>query len=169
MSQELHWKVIYVSSRSEKKVSERLLQSGIECYVPLKKELRQWSDRKKMVVTPLINGYVFVRPTPLQRDKVLEQAGAIQYVRHNGADALVKEAEIETLRSVETKGYHAEGHFGAALKIGDQAVIQHGPFKGLRGFVKSTASEDIYYVAIESIDFCLTLRAPREILSHAGR
>ncbi|MBL7901687.1 MAG: hypothetical protein JNK73_06805 [Bacteroidia bacterium] len=36
------WKVIYVSSRAEKKVAERLKEKGIESYVPLKKELKQW-------------------------------------------------------------------------------------------------------------------------------
>jgi hypothetical protein len=36
------WKVIYVNSRAEKKVGERLSLAGIESYVPIKKELKQW-------------------------------------------------------------------------------------------------------------------------------
>lgn len=159
-----YWKVIYVNSRAEKKVSEKLIQKGIENYVPLKKELKQWSDRKKTVETPLIKGYVFVRPTNMQRDLVLQQSGVVQYLRYNGADAIVREQEIEALKSIEAKGYYVEGKFGANLEVGDSAIIKAGPFKGLRGVVKSSTTHDIYSIAIASIDYCLTLRVPREIL-----
>lgn len=112
----------------------------------------------------MISGYVFVRPDALQRDKVLQHAGVLQYVRYNQSDAVVREVEIEALRSIEQKGYFVEGAFGASLKIGDKATINYGPFKGLRGMVKSTPSEQVYTLAIESIDYCLSLRVPKEIL-----
>lgn len=158
------WKVIYVSSRAEKKVSERLQQEGIEAYVPLKKELKQWSDRKKMVETPLINGYVFVNPQPSQRDKVLQFQGVIQYVRYNGADAQVREIEIEALRSIEEKGYYVEGKFASNLNAGDLVKIQHGPFKGLYGTVKTQTNESLYYISIEGIGYSLTVKVPEEII-----
>ena len=161
------WKVIYVNSRAEKKVCERLNQKGIEAYVPLKKELKQWSDRKKMVESPLINGYVFVKPSAKQRDLVLQEQSVLQYLRYNGADAVIREFEIEALKSIEQKGYFVEGKFGDTLKLGDATIIQHGPFKGLKGIVTSRVNEDEIYVAISSIDFSLTIKVPKEILSKA--
>ncbi len=158
------WKVIYVSSRAEKKVAERLQEKGIECYVPMKKELKQWSDRKKMIESPLINGYVFVRPHALQRDQVLQHQGVLNYVRYNGGDALVRDIEIEALKSIEVKGYFIDGHFGSDLKSGDAAIIQAGPFKGLRGQVRTTGEKEIYTIVIDSIDYSLSLHIPREIL-----
>ncbi|MGB0977445.1 MAG: transcription termination/antitermination NusG family protein, partial [Prolixibacteraceae bacterium] len=47
--QKKQWFAIYVRSRAEKKVGESLNEIGIENYVPLKQEWRQWSDRKKLV------------------------------------------------------------------------------------------------------------------------
>lgn len=161
------WKVIYVNSRSEKKVYERLSQKGIEAYVPLKRETKQWSDRKKMVVSPLISGYVFVKPSPMQRDIVLQEQGVLQYLRYNGTDAIIREIEIEALKSIEQKGYFVEGKFGETLKIGDSSIIQHGPFKGLKGIVTSRVNEDEIYVAITSIDFSLTIKVPKEIVIKA--
>jgi transcription antitermination factor NusG len=158
------WKVIYVQSRAEKKVCERLNQKGVEAYVPLKKETKQWSDRKKLVASPLISGYVFVKPNPKQRDLVLQDSSVLQYVRYNGSDAIIRENEMEALKSIEIKGYFVEGAFGASIQVGDAAIIQYGPFKGLRGIVKSSANENQFYVAIDSIDFCLTIRVPKEIL-----
>lgn len=158
------WKVIYVNSRAEKKVGERLSLAGIENYVPIKKELKQWSDRKKMVESPLINGYVFVRPDAHQRDQVLQHQGVLNYVRYNGGDALVREIEIEALKSIEAKGYFVDAHFGSDLKAGDAAIIQAGPFKGLRGQVKTAGDNEIYTIVIDSIDYSLSLHIPREVL-----
>ncbi|MBK6836162.1 MAG: UpxY family transcription antiterminator [Bacteroidetes bacterium] len=55
-----NWFALYVSSRAEKKVMESLLTKGIQAYAPLVKTVRNWSDRKKTVELPLLNGYVFV-------------------------------------------------------------------------------------------------------------
>ena len=105
------WKVVYVLPRSEKKVGRILEERGIENYVPIKREKRQWSDRMKWVELPLINGYVFVRPEALQRDEVLQVSGVLHYVRYNGADAVIRDIEMETLKSIASKGYFVETAF----------------------------------------------------------
>lgn len=158
------WKVIYVSSRAEKKVAERLLSKGIEAYVPIKREMKQWSDRKKMVESPLINGYVFVKPEPLQRDAVLQVQGALQYVRYNGGDAIIRDIEIEALKSIETKGYYVEAQAGTLFKAGDKAIIQAGPFKGLQGRVTQTLGRTLYTLVISGIDYSLSVQVPAEVL-----
>jgi transcription termination/antitermination protein NusG len=160
----IHWKVIYVSSRAEKKVAERLQQEGIECYVPIKKELKHWSDRKKIVESPLISGYVFVKPTALQRDTVLQFQGVLQYVRYNSADAMVRDIEIEALKSIEEKGYFVDGEFSKDLSTGDRVKIEHGLFKGLFGSVKTQAKESVYSITIEGIGYALTVKVPEEVL-----
>lgn len=160
----VQWKVIYVSSRAEKKVAERLQQEGIECYVPLRREMKQWSDRKKLVESPLINGYVFVNPSASDRDKVLQFSGVLQYVRYNSGDAIVREIEMEALRSIEEKGYFVNGEFSKNLNSGDRVLIQHGPFKGLYGSVKTQAKESVYNIYIEGIGYTLTVKVPEDIL-----
>jgi hypothetical protein len=50
-----------VKPNGRKKVAEQLTKMGIECYCPLITQVRQWSDRKKKVVVPLFNSYVFVQ------------------------------------------------------------------------------------------------------------
>ena len=158
------WRAVYVKSRTEKKVAFLLNEKGIEAYLPLIKTLRQWSDRKKMVESPLLNGYVFVRPTALQRDTVLQFQGVLNYVRYNSGDAIVRNIEIEALRSIEEKGYFVSGEFSSNLNSGDRVMIQHGPFKGLYGSVKTQAKESVYTITIEGIGYDLTVRVPEEVL-----
>ena len=41
------WRVFYTRARAEKKCEQRLEDRRIDVLVPKKKEIRQWSDRKK--------------------------------------------------------------------------------------------------------------------------
>ena len=157
------WKVVYVSPRAEKKVAKRLTELGIENYVPLKREKRQWSDRQKWVELPLISGYVFVKPKPIERDLVFKAEGILNFVRSNGQDAQVSEKEIQVLRMIQEKGYYVEGHF-ERFKLGDLTEIIEGPFKGFKGYVSQLYDEKHYQLVIESIDFYLTIKMPSDLI-----
>ncbi len=160
----MNWRVLYVASRSEKKVNQRLTDLGLESYVPLRTEKRRWSDRLKTVSTPMINGYVFVKVSDKERDTVFKAQGVLNYVRYNGGDASVRDIEITALRSIEEKGYFVEGAFSQSLQKGDKVIIKYGPFKGLTGSVKAVAKENVYRITIESIGYSLTVKVPEEVL-----
>jgi transcription antitermination factor NusG len=161
----LSWKALYVASRSEKKVLAKLSDLGIEAYVPLKTEKKQWSDRKKTVITPLINGYVFVRLTEAQREQVFKVNGVVQYVRYNGADAIIREEEIQVLKDIEEKGYHTEAGAMETFASGERTLIKHGQFKGMTGRVERRSGKEIYTIYLESIGYTLKVNLPGEILS----
>lgn len=160
----MNWKALYVASRSEKKVAERLSELGIEAYVPLKSEMKQWSDRKKTVISPLINGYVFVKLNEQQRELVFKAPGVIQYVRFNSGDAIIREEEITVLKSMEEKGYYVEAGPLEKLSEGDRAKIQHGPFKGMSGVVDRVNDKDVYTIHLESIGYSLRVNLLGEVL-----
>ncbi|MBA3664534.1 MAG: UpxY family transcription antiterminator [Bacteroidetes bacterium] len=159
------WKALYVASRSEKKVVVRLQELGIEAYLPLKKEQKQWSDRKKIVISPLINGYVFVNITDQQRELVFKASGVIQYVRYNGGDAIIREQEIMVLKSIEEKGYYAEAGTIEKFGSGERMLIKHGQFKGMTGIVERSSGKEIYTILLESIGYSLRINLPSEVLS----
>ena len=56
-----NWYAIYTRAKAEKKVYEQLERSGYEVYLPLTTTIKQWSDRKKKIKTPLISSYVFIK------------------------------------------------------------------------------------------------------------
>ena len=47
------WIAVYTKPRHEKTLAQELEKKGIESYLPLLKERRKWSDRKKWVEFPL--------------------------------------------------------------------------------------------------------------------
>ena len=57
----MKWFVAHTKSRCEVKASGFFKKNGVESYVPVFEEKRQWSDRTKKIITPAISGYVFFR------------------------------------------------------------------------------------------------------------
>ena len=54
------WIALYTRPRSEKKVRAYLDSIGIENFLPVQYQLRQWSDRKKLVEVVVIPMVIFV-------------------------------------------------------------------------------------------------------------
>ncbi|MBS1927031.1 MAG: UpxY family transcription antiterminator [Chitinophagaceae bacterium] len=95
---ELSWFVVYTKPRWEKKVARILTEKGVENYCPLNKVLRNWSDRKKVVLEPLFKGYVFLRTYSDSKWDIKKIDGILNYVYWLGKPAVVKDEEINTIR-----------------------------------------------------------------------
>jgi len=155
------WKVIYTASRQEKKVAALLNRFGIVYYLPLVKKLRLWSDRKKWVEMPLFNGYVFVKPEPNMRDKVVEIPGVVKYLKYNGADAQVSDNELKLIQQLIETGYNVEAADRVNLKKGDIVTIQQGPLKGIEAEVLKDADGSEYVLlAFETISQVVRVSLP---------
>jgi len=161
------WKLIYCSSRQEKKVAAYLEQRSIEHYLPLVRSLRFWKDRKKWVEMPLFNGYMFVRPTETQRDSVLFLPGVVKYIRYNGKDAAVSVEQVELIQRLIEKGYQMERYVGTEdLERGDVAEVLDGVFKGQEVEVYHNVEKDESFiiVTVEAANHRIKVNLPREIL-----
>src|SRR5680860_635883 len=91
-----YWHVIYIRSRSEKKVVSELTLKNIEGFVPMQKKLRQWKDRKKWVEMPIISGYCFVHISRKEYVEVLKTNNVVCYLTFEGKAAIVPDYQIET-------------------------------------------------------------------------
>lgn len=92
------WYVVYTRPNWEKKVSSLLHQRNIEHYCPLRKVTRTWSDRKKILETPLFKGYVFVHVNESKKWTVTEIPGVINYLYWLGKPAVIRDEEIENIK-----------------------------------------------------------------------
>lgn len=159
------WHALYVNSRAEKKVMETLLSKGVEAYIPLVKTMREWSDRKKMVEFPLLNGYVFVKSTVILRATVLQTKGVVNFVRHCGEIAIIREIEIDQLKQLVDLGYQMEVNaITRAYELGDKVKITSGALKNIEGFVLEQKEGKFVEVLLESIGQSIKVKLPQEIL-----
>lgn len=148
------WFAIYTKPRTEKKVAERLQQIGIEAYCPMVKQVKQWSDRKKKVETPLIASYVFVNLTEAERPKVFEVSGVVRYLFWLGKPAQVAQQDIERLQNTLQDNYTSIQT--EALQPGTKMTIPAGPFKGKEGTV-TNANDKRVQLVLEELGCVITL------------
>ena len=141
------WYVVYTKARNEKKTALILEKSGIDVYCPIVKEVRQRSDRKKTVEVPLFSSYLFVHLAPKERELVYAAPGVVRYLFWLNRPAIVKDQEIETLKS------WLSGEVLAAkvqtLKPGDCLSISQGPFKGKDGVIQNINANRVQLVLKE--------------------
>lgn len=95
---ELHWFAVYTRPRWEKKVAAILEEKGIENYCPLNKVVKQWSDRKKVIMEPIFKSYVFVRVPEDEKWDLKNIDGILNFVYWLGKPARVRDEDIYTIR-----------------------------------------------------------------------
>ena len=92
------WFVLYTKPRNELKVLNRLISLGIDAYTPSRIELRQWSDRKKKVLVPLLPSMVLVRLDEKEVHKVFDIPGVVRYLFEHGRRAVVSNEEVQAMQ-----------------------------------------------------------------------
>ena len=98
LSNQLNWYAVYTKPRWEKKVAKLLDEKGIENYCPLNKVVKQWSDRKKVVMEPIFKSYVFVRVEDKEKFELKNISGILNFVYWLGKPAIVRDEDIDTIR-----------------------------------------------------------------------
>ncbi len=160
-NKEYNWYAVYTKSRTEKKVASLLLREQIEVYLPLKKTLRQWSDRKKWVEEPLIKSYVFVRISEKEYYTVLNIPGALRYVFFEGKAAPIAEWQIIALQKV-VSGTIDFDISSEVYKKSDLITITSGTLKGISGEIIELRGNKKILIRIEQIGYSILLNLQKE-------
>ena len=132
-SQQWPWFAILVRTGRERTANLLLENSGYECFLPVSKSTRHWSDRTKVVEIPLFPGYLFCRMNPHNRLTVLMTPGVTQIVGVGKTPIPVEEEEIEAIQRVQKSGLSAMPW--PYMQIGNVAQILEGPLRGLTGII----------------------------------
>ena len=131
------WFAVQTRYRLEKRVVAQLNHKSCEVYLPLLTQQHTWSDRQKVVTTPLFPGYAFVHIDQSHdaRQTVLKTAGLIGFVSFGGMVVAVPPKQIEDLQLL----LHAKGLFSlhAFVHTGQRVRIRGGC---LHGFKRSTGA-----------------------------
>jgi transcriptional antiterminator RfaH len=144
------WVALYTRSRHEKKVETQLIEKKLAVYVPMKRVLKHWSDRKKWVEEPLFRSYVFVRGNGQERYRAVQSIGVVRLVTFNGQLAFVRDEEIEMIRRILADAPDTEA-CAVSYAVGDTVEIETGPLAGLKGKLEEIRGETRFLVSIASI------------------
>lgn len=151
-SENRYWRVFYTRARAEKKCEERLDDRRIEVLVPKRKEVRQWSDRKKEVTEPLFRNYLFARVDEKDRLRVLRTPGIVRCVHFHGEPARLRDETAEELKKVQS----SPGRLSTVdlrPAVGKTVTITKGPeeLRGLTGEVLQHRGQTAVLIRVEAV------------------
>ena len=158
-----HWYALYLRSRYEKRVSERLQENRIETFLPLVEEVHIWSDRKKRVLEPLFRGYSFVRTDLRNKEVILQTEGVVRLVGIGSRPSPIPDAQIEWIRMMVNGSPRVKKE--RYLSVGERVRVIGGPFEGLEGIVMRTKSSTRVAVSLDVIAQSVSVEVSPELLS----
>ena len=142
MSKDKSWYAVYTKPRWEKKVAALLERKAIESYCPLNKVERQWSDRRKMVMEPLFQSYVFVHVSDGEHLMVRETSGVLNFVYWLQKPAVIRGEEIEMIKRFLNEYPHVEVE-RSAVNLHDRVRVIGGPLMMREGNVLEVKNKTV--------------------------
>lgn len=155
---EERWFAVHTYARHEKVVDRELRELGITSFLPLAKQVRQWSDRRKVVELPVFGCYVFVKVVPnhQERLKVLRVNGVLKFVGIHGTGISIPEEQINTVRVLVEEQLPVCSH--PFLKIGQRVRIRSGALNGVEGILISRNGAHTLVVSLDVIQRSLSVK-----------
>jgi transcriptional antiterminator RfaH len=157
------WYALYTRPRAEKLVYQRLVEEGIETYLPLQKTFRMWSDRKKMVEKPLLSSYIFVKTNNKCFPKVYKTNGVVKFVSFEGQPVSIPQKQIDNLRLLIDSNAEIQVS-SEKFEQGDNVEVVNGSLIGLTGELIKIGSKNRVVVRIDRLDQNLILKIPLAFL-----
>lgn len=130
--QRVQWYAIRTRSRFEKVVRDQLLGRGVQPLLPLRTQLAQWKDRKKLIEWPLFPGYCFGQFSLDKRLTVLQIPGVVQIVGNGTYADPIPDDEITAIQRLMQCGEEYEP-YPYHLSEGTLVQVSRGPLAGIRG------------------------------------
>jgi transcription antitermination factor NusG len=159
------WFAILARNGREKNATLLLENAGYECYLPVSKFTRRWSDRVKEVEVPLFPGYLFCRMNPHNRLPVLMTPGVIQIVGVGKTPIPVEEEEIAAIQRVGKSGLPTMPW--PYLGVGHVVTIENGPLCGLAGIVLKIKSGLRLVLSVSLLQRSVAVEIHRTWISNA--
>jgi len=160
--QTYHWYAIYTRANGEKKLFDNLQEKNIECYLPTRKVLKVWSDRKKWVEEPLFRCYIFVKVSYKEFFNVLNTPGAVCYISFGGRAQSIPESQITNIKSFLYQSDHEVTLTYERIQKGDVVEVQNGSLKGVKGEVANIFGQMRLLIRIDSMNCSLYANISRE-------
>lgn len=162
------WYALYTKSRSEKKAYQELCRKEIQAFLPLRKTIRQWSDRKKVVEVPLFNSYLFIYIKGKEQLPALQVDSIVRFVTFEGKAVPIPPQQIEAIKAYLDEGAPEYDESQLNLETGINVEITRGPMMGLHGVLLTLQGKHRVKVEIECVGQSLIIDIPKTSLRRAG-
>lgn len=153
------WYAVYVRSRHEFQVLERLSRSKVDAFLPTVERISRWKDRKKIINFPLFPGYIFVHISKSYNDilTVLKIKGVVRFlgISPHEPEPIPEEQIISLKKIVENK---REIDPYPYLKEGQRVRINRGPLTGVEGILIEKSEQHTLVLSVDVLQQGVSLK-----------
>ena len=131
------WYVAYTRVNYERKAQEYLCKLGYEVYVPVQKEVRQWSDRRKVMDRIVIPMAIFICTAESKVREVEHLSFITHLLRVPGQKkmAAIPDEQIVQFRYMLEHADSPVQLENVSVNVGSKVRVIKGKLKGLEGIV----------------------------------
>jgi transcription antitermination factor NusG len=165
-SNSFSWFALQIRSRWEGTTAALLRGKGLETLMPTYTTKRKWSDRFKVVESPLFPGYVFCRFDVHNRLPVLITPGVISVVGRGKTPVAVDEAEILAIQAAIGSGIHMEPW--PYVEIGERVRIKDDVLDGMEGILTSFKGSHRVVISVTLLRRSVALEIDRSRITPLG-
>ena len=160
------WHVVRTKTKCEKFVRDRLLEMGLEAFVPLRKRTSRYNRKVKVYELPLITCYTFVRLDRKRRNEVLALPYVQGMLKNDGLDCIVNEQEIQWLQKISGTQLDVRTE-PMSMRAGDKVILAYGQLAGMEGVILSQRSKHEVTVALDSLGLQMVIQVDTTMLEPA--
>lgn len=161
-----NWFALQVRSRWEGTTAGLLRGKGLETLLPTYTTKRKWSDRVKVVESPLFPGYVFCRFDVHNRLPVLITPGVISVVGRGKTPVAVDDTEILSIQAAIGSGVHMEPW--PYVQIGERVRIKDDVLDGMEGILTSFKGSHRVIISVSLLRRSVALEIDRSRITPLG-
>ena len=161
---EARWFAVYTNYKREKLVKQMLDQKGIECYLPIRKVVKQWSKKRRTMELPLISCYIFVKIVKHEYISVLETEYVLKFIKFAKDLIAIPEEEILIIRNLLQDDIEFEIEAKPSLLEGDTVEIISGSLMGVQGKFISIKGKNRVLITLSHIQHTFQISVEKHLL-----
>jgi transcription antitermination factor NusG len=154
------WFALQTKPRGERKVEYSLSQKGYECFVPLYRQKRKWSDRTVEIDMPLFPQYVFCRLNSSVLGKAVSTSGVIRIVGFGGKPADIAVEEVDALQLLARSSLLREPW--KHLYEGTRVLVESGPLAGVEGVICGDDNKRRLIISVTLLQRSVAIQLPED-------
>ena len=162
----LSWFALQTRSRWEGTAAGLLRAKGLETLLPTYSTRRKWSDRSKLVESPLFPGYVFCHFDVHNRLPVLITPGVISVVGRGKTPVAIDDLEILSIQAAIQSGVPVEPW--PYVEIGERVRIQKDALEGMEGILTSFKGSHRVVISVTLLRRSVALEIDRSRITPLG-
>ena len=150
---EKRWLAAYVKMHHEKKVRDRLTAMGVENFLPVQEEMRQWSDRKKKVERVLIPMMIFVQVDVREQRNIITHPSILRYLTLRGehTPAVIPTDQMDRFRFMLDNSDTTVSFSANDLQPGEKVRVIKGALASLEGELITVEGKSKIIIRIEQL------------------